>query len=318
MKHIFILNQQAGRAGVHERLAAELTALCQAKGADFSLHRTGSSGEADAVIRRTCGESGEVRIYACGGDGTLCGAINAAAPFPGASVGLIPIGTGNDFVRNFGESAPFLAPNAQLDGRAVKLDLLRCNDRLCANMINIGFDCEVVKEAGRLRRKRFFGEKLAYLSGVVLTLIRKPGVDLTVTPADEKAEGEEKNLLLIAIANGAFCGGGFRAAPRSQLGDGMMDVCMVNNISRTRFLSLVKSYHDGTHLDLRAAQKIIDYRQRDRLELTFPKLQSVCIDGEIIETTHLLVETIPHALRFILPRGVAWKEEKVHEAACPV
>lgn len=117
---------------------------------------------------------------------------------------------------------------------------------------------------------------------------------------------------------GPSAAGGFRAAPYSRLDDGKMDVCMVSNISRIRFVSLVKSYHDGTHLEQRAAKKVIDYWQSERLELTFSRLQSVCIDGEITETSHLLVETLPHALRFVLPRGVSWNEEIADEAACPV
>ncbi|MBR7185035.1 MAG: hypothetical protein IKD37_05430 [Clostridia bacterium] len=314
MKHLFILNQQAGKTSDHARLEAELTALCQARGTEYLLCRTESHEEAEAIIHRECSAPGETRVFACGGDGTFGGVVNAAARYPGAAIGLIPLGTGNDFVRNFGSKANFLDPTAQLDGSEVRLDLLRCNDRLCANMVNIGFDCEVAKEAGKLRRRRFFGEKMAYISGVLLTLIRKPGV--TLTAALESEAASEHKLLLIAIANGAFCGGGFRAAPNSQLADGKMDVCMVNNVSRTRFLSLVKAYHDGTYLDLNIAKRIIRYCQGEKLSLKFPAIRTVCIDGELIETDHLDVEALPRAMRFILPRGAVCPEEAAHETAC--
>lgn len=316
MKHLFILNHQAGRAGVHAQLAAELTALCQARGEDFDLRTTSSRDEAEAAIREVCAGGGETRIYACGGDGTFGGVVDIAARYPEAAVGVMPIGTGNDFVRNFGGKAPFLDPAAQLDGREVCLDLLRCNDRFCANMVNIGFDCEAAKEAGRLRRKKVFGEKLAYISGVLLTLIRKPGVALTAALGDETASAHD--LLLIAVANGAFCGGGFRAAPESRLDDGKMDVLMVNNVTRTRFLTLVKAYHDGTYLDLNIAKKIISYRQGNQLSLKFPDVRSVCIDGELSETDHLDIGVLPGALRFILPKGAVWSEEARYEAACSV
>lgn len=316
VKHLFILNSQAGRAGVHEQLAAEVIALCQARGESFALRTTSSRDEAETAIREACAGGGATRVYACGGDGTFGGVVDIAARYPEAAVGVIPIGTGNDFVRNFGGKAPFLDPASQLDGREVRLDLLRCNDRFCANMVNIGFDCEVVKEAGRLRRKKFFGEKLSYISGVLHTLIRKPGVALTAALGDE-AETDHK-LLLIAIANGAFCGGGFCSAPRSRLDDGKMDVLMVKDVSRTRFLTLVKAYHDGTYLDLNIAKKIINYRQGERLSLKFPDIRSICIDGEVSETDHLDVGVLPGALRFILPKGAVWKEEAICEAACSV
>ncbi len=316
VNHLFILNRQAGRAGVHEQLAAELTALCRARGVDHTLCTTTSREEAETAIRTACAGGGETRIYACGGDGTFGGVVDIAARYPEAAVGVIPIGTGNDFVRNFGGKAPFLDPAAQLDGRELRLDLLRCNDRLCANMVNIGFDCEVVKEAGRLRRRKFFGEKLSYISGVLLTLIRKPGVALTASLGDETPCAHE--LLLIAIANGAFCGGGFCSAPRSRLDDGKMDVLMVSNVTRTRFLSLVKAYHDGTYLDLEIAKKIMSYRQGEQLSLQFPATRSICIDGEVSETDHLNIDILPGALRFILPKGAVWSGEVTHEAACSV
>ena len=301
---------------MHERLAAELTALGQARGRALTLCTTASREEAEAAIRTACAGGGETRIYACGGDGTFGGVVDIAARYPEAAVGVIPIGTGNDFVRNFGGKALFLDPAAQLDGREVRLDLLRCNDRLCANMVNIGFDCEAAREAGLLRRRKFFGEKLAYISGVLLTLIRKPGVALTAAFGDETPSVHE--LLLIAIANGAFCGGGFRSAPRSRLDDGKMDVLMVSNVTRTRFLSLVKAYHDGTYLDLEIAKKIMIYRQSEQISLHFPAVRNICIDGEVSETDHLDVGILPGALRFILPKGAVWSGEALHEAACSV
>ncbi|MBQ3126127.1 MAG: hypothetical protein IJC15_03570 [Clostridia bacterium] len=316
VNHLFILNHRAGRAGVHEKLAAELTALCRERGEKFSLCVTDSREEAEAAVHAACADGGETRIYACGGDGTFGGVVNVAARYAGAAVGVIPIGTGNDFVRNFGGKTPFLDPAAQLDGQEIRLDLLRCNDRVCANMVNIGFDCEVVKEAVRLRRKKVFGEKLAYISGVLLTLIRKPGVELSAALEDETPT--DHKLLLIAVANGAFCGGGFRAAPESRPDDGQMDVLMVENMTRTRFLSLVKAYHDGTYLDLKIAEKIITYRKGKQLSLKFPEVRSVCIDGELSETDHLDIGVLPGALRFILPRGAVWAREENREAACSV
>ncbi len=312
MRYLFILNEQAGRAGVHEKLSAELEAVCRARGLDFAVRRTAAAAESTEAIRSSCAQ-GETRVFACGGDGTFSGIVNAAAEFPEAAVGVIPIGTGNDFVRNFGDVDPFLDPAAQIDGREIRLDLLRCNDRLCANMVNIGFDSEAAKQASLLRRNRFFGEKLAYISGVLLTLIRKPGVHVSARVEDDRES--EHELLLIAVANGAFCGGGFRSAPKSILSDGKMDVCMVKNMSRTRFLTLVKHYHDGTFLELNAAKKLIRYTQEKKLSLRFPQVRSLCIDGELIECDRLDISVLPRALRFILPKGAVWTEEPIHEPA---
>lgn len=314
MRYLFILNQQAGNARATEKLEAELRALREARGLNYDLCPTSTPEEAAHLIRRTCGSGGEVCVVACGGDGTFSGTVNVAAEFPGAVVALMPVGTGNDFVRNFAGRDAFLDPSALSEGRIVEFDLLRCGDRLCANMINIGFDCETAKQAAMLRRNPVMGEKLAYISGVAITLVRKPGVTMTASIDGEPSA--EHHLLLTAIANGAFCGGGFRAAPRSCLDDGLMDVCMVNNVSRTRFLTLAGCYRNGSYLEKKAAADVFNYRKCRRLELQFPGMQSICVDGDIIEAEHLTVEMLPRAMRFMLPRGVEWKEAAVCDSAC--
>ncbi len=315
MKYLFILNDRAGRAGVHERLLSEINSLCRARGLDYTVAIPESGEAARDTVREACAAGDELRIYACGGDGTFGGVVDAAARYPHASVGVIPIGTGNDFVRNFGQNDVFRDIAAQLDGEEVRIDLLACNGRLCANMINVGFDCEVALTAGKMRRVKMVGEKLAYISGVVVNLIRKPGVTLA-SELDGETDDERK-LLLIAIANGAFCGGGFKAAPVSRLDDGQMDVVMVSNISRTRFATLAGAYHDGTYLGLPVAKKLIRYRHGQKLSLRFPRPHHICVDGDIITADRLEVSLLPAALRFILPKGATMPtEETADDAAC--
>lgn len=317
MKYLFILNDRAGRAGVHERLLGEINSLCRARELDYTVATPESPEAARDTVRSTCETGEEVRVYACGGDGTFGGVVDAAARYPGASVGVIPIGTGNDFVRNFGHNEAFLSTEAQLDGEEVRIDLLDCNGRLCANMINVGFDCEVARTAGKMRRVKMVGEKLAYISGVVVNLIRKPGVTLA-SDLDGETD-DERRLLLIAIANGAFCGGGFKAAPVSRLDDGQMDVVMVSNITRTRFATLAGAYHDGTYLDLPVAKKLIRYRHGQKLSLKFPRPHHICVDGDILTADHLEVSLLPAALRFILPKGATMPTEEIsYDPACPV
>ena len=93
-------------------------------------------------MRKTAAESSErLRFYACGGDGTLGEVVNGAAGQVNAEVGLIPIGTGNDFVRNFADAGDFFDIEAQVMGEARAIDLIKCNDRYGINVVNVGFDC---------------------------------------------------------------------------------------------------------------------------------------------------------------------------------
>jgi diacylglycerol kinase family enzyme len=111
-------------------------------------------------------------------------------------------------------------------------------------MLNTGFDCEVVVKMQEIKRRVPAG--MAYALGVLIELFKKPCVKLRVTADDVFVEEGEK--LLCAVANGGFYGGGYHPLPHASLCDGMLDVCLVNNVSRFRFLSLIGKYKKGTHL----------------------------------------------------------------------
>ncbi|MEG2454965.1 MAG: acylglycerol kinase family protein, partial [Oscillospiraceae bacterium] len=99
MKHLFIVNPVAGKKGSTDALLAEIHKVCGDKGLDYEIRTTGGVGDA-CHIARAAAETGEdVRIYACGGDGTLNEAVNGAAGYENAAVTVLPKGTGNDFLK---------------------------------------------------------------------------------------------------------------------------------------------------------------------------------------------------------------------------
>ena len=107
MKHIFILNPAAGKENAKEKLAAQLKSVYA--NVDYEIYETRGRGDASAYIKQYCETNKEsVRFYACGGDGTLNEVVNGAVGFPQASVGCIPCGSGNDFVKYYGGKEIFL------------------------------------------------------------------------------------------------------------------------------------------------------------------------------------------------------------------
>ncbi|MBE6556957.1 MAG: hypothetical protein E7664_04340 [Ruminococcaceae bacterium] len=305
MKCYFLINPFAGKGGAHEALRKSIHEACEARGIDVEIHLTEHVGEATEFVRRICTACPDepLRFYACGGDGTLGETVRGAVGFPHASVGVIPVGTGNDFVRNFSDSTLFLDVGAQLDATEMEADLIACNDTVAVNMVNIGFDCEVVKKKEELKRNRFVPNKLSYVVGVVLTLLRKPGVKVTISV--DGGEPKRARFLLTTFANGAFCGGGFHSNPLAALADGRLDALLVNNVSRTRFVSLVGSYKKGTHL-VEKNKKLLQWQKLSEVDMTFDGVQSICIDGEITEVRSLHMHILPRSLRFLLPCGVSY------------
>lgn len=302
MKHIFIINPFAGKGNRVERLQAHIQSVCEQRKLDYTIHITSEIGDAEGYIRSFCEDHRDaaegLRFYACGGDGTINECVNGAVGFSFAEVAAIPIGTGNDFVRNFGGEEAFKV-EALLDAHAEPIDLIKYNDRYCVNMINIGYDCAVVVRTAKLKTNPLVPSKLAYILGLIGELVKKTGVTFRC-----QADGEDlgtRRLLLSLFANGGYCGGGFYSAPRADLCDGLMDICFIRYISRLRFLSLVGRYKKGTHLELKRPERFFDYRKCQTVELEFSSTQQICVDGELESCDKLCMSMVRSAIRFVLP-----------------
>ena len=303
MKNYFIINPKAGKGKHAEALSEKIRSACERCGAEYDIYITTEIGDATRFVKAKCADRDNLpaRFFACGGDGTLGEVVNGAVGVDGAYVGLIPSGTGNDFVRNFSDKDIFFDIEAQLSGESVQIDVLKCNDVYAINMINIGFDCEVVKKKESIQARGILPAKLSYIFGLVATLARKPGVKAKI--AFDGGEPTEAKYLLTTYANGKFCGGGFRSAPVALLQDGMFDICSINKVSRLTFLSLVSKYKNGTYLDSKRASKVIDYRQTDHFRMEFEEPIPICIDGEIKGAINVDFSIVKNAFNFVIPKG---------------
>ncbi|MBQ7337001.1 MAG: diacylglycerol kinase family lipid kinase [Clostridia bacterium] len=299
MQHIFVLNPAAGQTDTTATLAQKIQATL---GRSAVIYYTKGIGDATAFVRKYAQTHTEdsLRFYACGGDGTFSEVVGGAVGFSHVAVGLIPVGTGNDFVRNFKSSESFLSIDCQRDGKEIPIDLLRCNDRYCVNMLNTGFDCEVVAKMQEIKRRVPAG--MAYALGVVIELIKKPCATMTVYADGELVDSGKR--LLCAVGNGSFYGGGYHPLPDASLSDGYMDICLVKNVSRPRFVTLIGKYKKGTHI-VPKTKKIIRVLRCRKLLLEFPEARRVSIDGELIMLDRCEVEVLPAALRLVLPVGCA-------------
>ena len=113
------------------------------------------------------------------------------------------------------------------------------------------------------------------------------------------------NILLCTMANGEYVGGSFRCAPRARVDDGLMEICMVTPISRLRFGKLIGLYQRGEHLDSPKMKGCVRYRRAAQLEISANRDVMICLDGEIEMGSHFVVECLPGAIRFIVPKGAA-------------
>lgn len=304
MIYHFILNPKSGKKRAGFQYEDAIKTACQSRRLDYHIYYTTCPGDATTYVRSMINISSERQRFICvGGDGTLNEIVNSAPSNPNVEFGIIPNGSGNDFVKNFTEPSLFYNLDAQIDGEAIPLDLIQCNDVYCANMMNIGFDCSVVKEAAKLKKWKLVSPSMSYIFGVVMALCKPFGTNMKIIFDD--GEVIQQEMLLTAIGNGRFCGGGFDAAPCAFLNDGLMDVCAIKKISRLKFLTLVKEYKNGTYLSDPKAMEIIRYRQVSHFRMEFEQPIPICNDGEIAGAKNIDFTVIPHGFHFVIPKGSA-------------
>ncbi len=306
MKHIFIINPAAGQGKAQFELKEQIIEAASKNGADYSFYYTTEQGDAEEFARNSCKSlDGELRFYACGGDGTLSEVVNGCFGCDRAEVTVVPVGTGNDFVRNFDKPELFMDIDAQINGSAIETDVIKYNDRVALNMINIGFDCYVAMRMSSIKRHRWVPHGSEYIAALVIEFCRKSGVKFESLYLDGE-EISERAFLLGCLGNGSFCGGGFKSAPAAELSDGELDICLVRNMNIFKCLKIIGKYKAGTFLSDAEALKKIIYRKIKNATMKFGgEGQYVCVDGEIFRTKELRISVEPLALRVSVPRGAA-------------
>ena len=308
MRTVFIVNPMAGKKRNIDKLVSSIKETAEKLCADIEIYITNGVLDATRFVKEYCKENGKARFIACGGDGTLGEVLNGTFECEGAEVGVIPIGTGNDFVKNF--DGDFSDIQAQITSDSEKCDVIKYTTTdengfvrtgYCANMFNIGFDCNVVDAMESIKRKTFFRGSLAYFLGIFTTLIKKKGANLEI-----ELDGEIRHkgkLLLTSIANGRFCGGGIKSNPGACVHDGLMNVNIIYNVSRFKFIRLLPYYMKGTHLGLKGIEKVITNVGCRKMKITpCDGAMRLCTDGEITSAGVTEFELLHDAFSFVVPK----------------
>ncbi|MBE6030480.1 MAG: YegS/Rv2252/BmrU family lipid kinase [Clostridiales bacterium] len=321
MKHIFIVNPAAGQRAGEKNFTDKIETAAKSTGADFEIYMTKCVGDATEYVRTRLEKRDsetlegtlkeEYRFYACGGDGTHNEVVNGLIGFENTAFGVIPIGTGNDFIRNFGTAEQFLDICAQIMGTPISIDTITYRNEYkgeiktgsVVNMVNLGFDANVVDLTAVLKTKPFISGSLAYILGVVILLVKKKGAKVRITSEGEVIK--EGPILLSAFTNGCYCGGGWKGIPLAKTDDGLMDVSIVNDLKRREFVTLVPKYQKGTHLETKLGKRAVMYNKKKSVMIeAFDGIMRPCIDGEMIDSERMSLEINPLSARFIIPTSL--------------
>jgi len=291
MRSFFIVNPVAG-SGRGRRVWEAVLGHLQATETAYEVEFTRSPGAATELARRAV-ESGHRRIVALGGDGTLSEVVRGIAGSD-VTLGLVPGGTGNDFVRSLSiPRDPVAATHIALGPHSRAVDLPRVNGMPFLNVAGVGFDAEVAAEMNR-RRSRLQGA-IPYLLTVLRMLTQYRN-----TPVQMELDGQrmEAAILLVAVGNGRYCAGGMKILPEAAVDDGLFDVCIAADLTRLETLGALCRVYGGSHIGL---PKVTCTRAR-RVKITSDTPLCVQADGELVGQVPVTLELAPQALRVATPQ----------------
>lgn len=300
MKHVFIINPNAGKYDSRQRIYDMADALREKHGLDVQCILTKKQGHATELARRLCDSGEELRFYACGGDGTVNEVANGVIGYDNAAMTVIPVGTGNDFLKNFGGAAPLFADAENLwDGPQFPMDAIDVNGRIALTIACSGIDARVAADVHKYSESPLLDGKTSYIASLAVNFLFK-GIasHWTVTLDDEVIEDD---FSLVAVCNGRYYGGGFMPVAEARMDDGVLNTLVVKKVSRVTFAKFVGPYSKGEY------SKFPEYAhcstpQVIRIHSEKPDIVT-CLDGECMTNSDVTIRLSEKKLNFFGPEG---------------
>lgn len=304
MKHLFIVNPVAGKQKPEakmKRISEAIGSLDPAlkENAIFELYVTKAPMDACDKIRQEAASGEPLRVYACGGDGTLNECVNGVVGYPNASVTHYPCGTGNDFIKMFGEERSRFFDLKELVGGEVKaIDVIKCNDRYSINICSLGLDARIGTDVHKYSGMPIIGGSAGYVVSLLVNYVKGLSSNMTVH-ADGLTCGPELNV--VCVCNGRFYGGGFNPTKQARPDDGLMDVLIISGVNRFTFIGAIASYANGNY---KKFPQYITYLRTDHLEVKAENREVINIDGESEFSNNITFDVVPNGINLVVPTNM--------------
>ena len=305
MLHAFFINPHAGKYDRARKAIRDIHTTCEKLGLDFTVSVTGTSDEAVRLVHTYADNGGQVRLYACGGDGTLNQLLQVAAGQDNVALTSMPTGTGNDFLKIFGPTykEAFWDIQALAEGPQTALDLIDCNGVLGLGIVCAGVDARVAKDVHRF--SKFWGA-----GAYILSLARNVAFHGIARPMRVSMGGQswDEPISLVCVCNGRYYGGGFMPVGEAMPDDGVLDTLLVPQVGRLSFVRLVGDYSKGRYA--KHPDVVKPYHGPGPITLEADEPITLCVDGEIMEDTRFTIGLSEKKVNFFWPQGVHYRKEE--------
>ena len=301
MTHIFIINPAAGSHDRTKEYAAVIDRICGERGLSYRIAISAAPGDCTRIAREAAQTGEEVRLYACGGDGTLNEVAAGAAGFPNAAVTVFSGGSGNDFVKLFNKPEAFFHLEQLLDCEEVLFDMIRCNGDLALNICSVGLDARIGTDVSKYKRIPLLSGFRAYAVSTVINLFRRIAEHYVVEINGETVDAEQT---FVCVCNGRFYGGGFNPVPEADPTDGLLDVLLVKKVSLLQVPGLIGKYKNGLY---KSIPHVVRHFRTDRITIHGDAPTPINLDGELRTAQTVQMQLAEEKLRFFYPKGLTWR-----------
>ena len=302
-KHVFIVNPIAGTKDCTDEMSLACNRMI-ACGIDATMIPTQKPGDCEAIAKAYAEEAKRLerptRIYACGGDGTLNGAVNGimqAGNNDFVAVTHIAKGSGNDFVKYFKHSEAFFdVGNFTAGIRTEKIDLIKVNNRFCIDICSAGLDARIGTSVGKYRK--FLSGNAAYNFSALVNIFKGMSRPCTITINDYHPI--DMTATMICICNGSWYGGSYHPVPEANIQDGLLDVLVVGEVNILQAASMIKKYQTGRYKEC----NVIRHYKAKTIRITTLDMEPINLDGELLMSGETFIEVLPKAISFFAPLEV--------------
>jgi diacylglycerol kinase (ATP) len=305
LRHLFIVNPAAGgKKNRHQEVIRYIGGVMSGQSDPYEVYVTKAPMDACEKIKEAAVNCAPLRVYACGGDGTLNECVNGAAGLPHVAVTHYPTGTGNDFVKMFGpdEAKRFRKIPALFAGFERPLDLIEVRSanerRYGLNICSVGIDARIGTDVHKYSAIPVIGGATGYVVSLVANLIRGVNQHLRITAENMYLDND---FALVCACNGRFYGGGFNPAPEAMPDDGVIEFLLVNAVSRLKFLAVVGKYAKGRYREI---SEIISHIRGNHMAIEGENDLVVNVDGELLRAKDVSFRMVPRGVNFLFPAGL--------------
>ena len=294
--NLFIVNDYSS----HHIDLTEMKALADSifdSDVDFA-HIGGRNDYKDMI--RDAGESGEpVRVYACGGDGTLNSVLQEVMGYGNLSLTNVALGTGNDYLKRFDRPSAFHDLEEFSKTFESKVDVIRLNDLYSANVVCFGLDARVCEVYEKLRPIKIIG-KMGYQIGCLVSIIK--GVSQSCRVELDDGAVFDGKMTLVCVCNNGWYGGSYHPSPEANVKDGLLDVIVCRKISRLTMIRILSKYKKGMRHKI--SSKIIEHHRVRSMRIIPDEVSPFNLDGELVMAPEANISVEHEALRFFYPESV--------------